>query len=98
MKRLACVFTLLLSVPASAQSISCADRESVVARLTGLGEAQSGLGLATKGQVFEIWAAPEVGTWTIVLSHSNGLSCIMAYGSGWTGLTPQMAALPDAPT
>lgn len=98
MKRLACVFAMLLSLPASAQTVSCADRDSVVARLTGLGEAQSGLGLSTKGQVFEIWASPDTGTWTIVLSHSTGLSCIMSYGSGWTGLSPDMAALPGAPT
>ncbi len=84
MLRLAGIFALLLSLPASAQTVSCAERAKVVAKLTLLGEVQSGMGLSNKGQVFEIWTSEDTGTWTIVLSHSTGLSCIMSYGNAWT--------------
>ncbi len=96
MLRLGCVFALLLSLPASAQSVNCDKRDRVVAKLTLLGEVQSGLGLSKGGQVFEIWTSATSGTWTIVLSHSNGLSCIMSYGNNWIGV--EEAGLQGKPT
>ena len=94
MKRLACIFAVLLSLPASAQTVNCADRNTLVAKLTMLGEAQSGIGLSARGQVFEIWTSERTGTWTIVLSQSSGVSCIMSYGHNWAGATAQVAGLP----
>ena len=98
MLRLTSVLVMLLSLPASAQSVSCDQRERVVAKLTGLGETQAGMGLSTKGQVFEIWSSNRTGTWTIVLSHSTGLSCIMSYGQSWTGQGAETASMPGEPT
>ncbi|MDJ0824714.1 MAG: hypothetical protein QNJ16_04355 [Rhodobacter sp.] len=98
MLRLVLPFAMLLSLPASAQTVSCADRAKVVARLSGLGETQAGMGLSTKGQVFEIWTSNRTGTWTIVLSDSSGLSCIMSYGESWTGQDAATVSLPGEPT
>ncbi len=88
MLRLTCGLALLLSLPASAQSVSCDQRERVVAKLTGLGETQTGMGLSDKGQIYEIWASDQTGTWTIVLSDSSGLSCILSYGRDWSAEAP----------
>ncbi len=88
MLRLTCGLALLLSLPASAQTVSCDQRERVVAKLTGLGESQTGMGLSDKGQIYEVWASDQTGTWTIVLSDSSGLSCILSYGRDWSAERP----------
>lgn len=85
MLRAACLPLALLAAPAAADGVACDQRARVVAKLTGLGEAQIGAGLTETGQVFEIWTSPRTGTWTIVLSDSKGLSCILSYGRDWTG-------------
>jgi len=94
MKSLAVALAALLSLPANAQTVSCATRDAVVDKLTRLGEAQAGLGLNGSGQIMEIWASRNTGTWTIVMSWSDGRSCIMSYGESWTGLIPDQQ---DAP-
>ena len=98
MKRLAFAVATLLSLPASAQSASCTDREQLVANLTRLGEAQSGFGLSTRGQVLEIWTSEQTGSWTIVMSHTTGMACIMSFGGNWTGPALGTVSLPGQPT
>jgi len=94
MKRLAMIAILGLAAPAQAQNINCTDRDTIVTRLSGLGEVQSGLGLSNAGQVFEIWSSTATGSWTILLSHSSGMSCIMSHGLGWTGAAPETPGKP----
>ncbi len=33
--------------------------------------------------IFEIWASEKTGTWTILKTTPNGLTCVMAVGDGW---------------
>ena len=40
------------------------------------------IGLATNGAVIEVLKSAE-GTWTIVMTQPNGVSCLMAAGEGW---------------
>lgn len=75
----------LLTVPsfASAQT-SCAQREFVVKRLaTGYGETFQGGGIQSEEKVFEVWYSEEDGTWTILMTQADGVSCIMASGTDW---------------
>jgi hypothetical protein len=40
------------------------------------------IGLTTNGAVIEVLKSPE-GTWTIVMTQPNSVSCLMAAGEGW---------------
>ena len=63
---------------------NCAAREHVVDRLEGrYGEAFSGGGLRNAESIFEVWLSEEKGTWTILMTRSDGISCIMASGTSW---------------
>jgi len=83
MKPLILILATLLSAPAMAQSSNCAPRDAVVQKLASLTEIQSGIGLASKQSLIEIWTSGSTGTWTVVMTFTSGVSCIMAYGSGW---------------
>ncbi len=62
----------------------CGARDSVVAALgEKYGEVRRGGGLAGPTAIFEIWASEATGTWTILKTTPNGLTCVMAVGDGW---------------
>lgn len=76
------VFGILLALPAPvlAQGRNCAPREVVVERLgTGYGENLIAQAL-TQGQVMiEVFGQPG-GTWTILRTTPDGMSCLLAAG------------------
>lgn len=75
---------LLVPVAAPAQGSSCGPRDEVVATLLDrYGENFSGGGLQGERAVYEVWTSDEVGTWTILLTRPDGISCIMASGTDW---------------
>ena len=37
----------------------------------------------TKTTVVEVWASPETGTFTVMMTNAHGLSCILATGTDW---------------
>ena len=78
----------LAFAPASAQGINrCGQRSGVVAGLERhYQEAQSALGLTAKGHLIEVFVGPS-GSWTIIQTSPQGMSCIMATGSRWTQQT-----------
>ena len=73
----------------------CGERRAVVANLektyseasvsTGLS-----IGLASNGSVIEVLASPS-GSFTIILTQPNGLSCVMAAGENWENLPKRLA-------
>ena len=83
MKALAAVLTLFMASGAVAQA-NCADRGKVIARLQSkYGETFKGGGLQNAQSVFEVWASDDTGTWTILKSGTDGVSCVMASGTNW---------------
>jgi hypothetical protein len=69
---------------ANAQTTSCAEREMVVGRLADrYGESPQGIGLGQDNSVLEVFASAETGTWTILVTLPNGLSCLVASGEAW---------------
>ncbi len=76
---------LLLLTPNLAQAqFACGTRDSVVEKLgEKYGEVRRGGGLAGPTAIFEIWASEATGTWTILKTTPNGLTCVMAVGDGW---------------
>ncbi len=77
----------LSTLPSKAQAqMACGQRTDVVSKLQkGYSEAPVSIGLASNGSVIEVFVS-EVGTFTIVMTRPNGLSCLMAAGENWESL------------
>ena len=97
MRRLFPIFTilvglLLMAAPAFAQQ-NCAPRDHVILRLTTLfGEVRRGVGLGGDS-IVEIYASEATGSWTIVVTNTQGISCLVAAGQAWEAVAP--VALPE---
>ena len=64
----------------------CAERRAVVENLEQTySEAPVSMGLASNGAVIEVLASPS-GSFTIILTQPNGLTCVMAAGEYWEDL------------
>lgn len=70
-----------------ASSAFCAPRGEIAEELaTRFDEHQVAFGL--RGQMlFEVWAS-EAGTWTILQTTPESMSCIMATGTDWYAVEP----------
>lgn len=79
------------SSSAQAQTM-CGERSTVVASLEKTySETPVSMGLASNGAVIEILASAKTGTFTIILTRPNGLSCVMAAGESWEDLPKRLA-------
>ncbi len=80
------------SAPPSRAQGSCAPRADLARVLSQQhSEAPVALGLASNGNLMEVFASELGGTWTLVMSMPNGISCVVAAGEGWTPRLPQVA-------
>ena len=69
----------------------CDERSAVVATLEKTySETPVSMGLASNGAIIEILASPS-GTFTIILTRPNGLTCVMAAGESWEDLPKRLA-------
>jgi hypothetical protein len=76
-----------------APSAVCGDRTAVLTTLGGrYAERTEAMGLAGNGTVVEVLSY-EDGTWTIIMTTPNGVSCLLAAGDYWQRLPKQEAAL-----
>ncbi len=68
----------------NASAATCADRTAVVERLeTRFGETALANAISASGNVLEVYAAPEVTSWTILLTlPADNLTCLVASGEG----------------
>ncbi len=88
-KRILTTSVLILGMAAAAPpdaqaQMACGTRDSVIAKLGDkYGEVRRGGGLAGPTAIFEIWASEATGSWTILKTMPNGLTCVMAVGEGW---------------
>ena len=84
---LSAALTLIAST-ASSQGSSCANREMIVDRLQSkYGESRQSAGLNQNNGMVEVFASTETGTWTILVTMPNGMSCLMAAGKAWQNVT-----------
>ena len=77
--------------PSAAQAqMLCGPRSVVVANLEkGYSERPISMGLASNGAIIEVFVS-EKGTFTIVMTRPNGLSCLMVAGENWEDLPTRM--------
>ena len=82
---------LFLSSKALAQAV-CGAHAKVKDNLRETyAEAPVSVGVTTSGAVIEVFASPQ-GTWTLVLTQPNGLSCLIAAGQDWESLPKKLTA------
>jgi len=80
------------SAPAQAQpKRTCQTRDKVLSALGDkYNETPSSMGLASNGSIVEILVSTE-GTWTIIATMPNGLSCLVAAGDYWEKIPGKVA-------
>ncbi|MFV1439882.1 MULTISPECIES: hypothetical protein [unclassified Phaeobacter] len=88
-KRLACtslIFGMLATAP-PVLAAGCSPRDHLVDRLqSSYAERLTAGGLQASqpvSTVIEFWASATTGTFTVLVSHPNGLSCVVASGTGF---------------
>lgn len=75
---------LLLAAPAAADQAPCRDRQTVLqAMRSSFGELPQALGLSEDGRLIEVLVSDATGTWTIIATTPDGISCLLHVGSAW---------------
>ncbi len=81
----------VLSAPAQAQN--CAPRERVLERLArSYGETRQSVGLGANNAMVEVFASPDSGTWTILVTTAEGITCLVASGEAFEALAEALPA------
>jgi hypothetical protein len=77
----------LFAMPAGVQAQSgmpCFQRDTLVTALEEkYKESLTGGGIQNETQILEVWASAETGTFTVIITRADGISCIAATGKGW---------------
>ena len=87
----------LLGMAGAAQAQQlCLPHEEAISRLQEYhGETAKGLGLGNRGEsVMELFTSKK-GSWTILVTRTNGLSCIAASGENWIPTEGTTAAVEE---
>lgn len=78
---------------AHAQPNNCAKRATIVERLQSkFGETKRSMGLGRNNAIVEVFASQSTGTWTILVSLPNGMSCLVASGESWEQMAKHAVA------
>lgn len=80
---------MALVMPANAQQSVCGNRDEIISRLkNGYQESTTGIGLSTNGGVIELYTS-ERGSFTLMVTQPNGVSCLIAAGDNWETIKPK---------
>lgn len=83
MRALLAAALIVLAAPAIAGP--CIPHEQAIQRLAQqYGEHQVGIGLGASGRTVVELFVSESGTWTVLITQTNGISCISASGDNWS--------------
>jgi hypothetical protein len=87
----------LVALPAFGAEPMCGGRDEVLKRLAKeYSEQPVAMGLASNGNVIEVFSNRTSATWTILMTMPSGKTCLMAAGEAWQEVGPQVAKGPDA--
>ena len=85
---LAVVFVFVAIPAAKANNIFCKERTEVVADLDKhYQENKTGGGLSSTGVMIEVFVSDK-GSWTVLITRPDGLSCIASHGRHWLNTLP----------
>ena len=72
---------------ASADQQSCVSRDAILNHLArNYDEAPVAVGVTNGNTVIELLTTKDGATWTLMVSHPNGMSCPLASGENWRSL------------
>ncbi len=85
---LAVAIGLLITPSAHAQPVqaqmACGPRSEILKALhSTYAEMPVAMGLAHDGNVLEVLATKNRGTWSIIITNSNGVTCLVSGGESW---------------
>ncbi|MBL6945717.1 MAG: hypothetical protein ISR47_03670 [Rhodospirillales bacterium] len=87
------ILTLGASSGYAQMAAACGERGSIASKLDdGYSEKPVAMGLSANGAVVEVFAATS-GTFTIILTQPDGISCILMTGESWEGIAALKAGL-----
>lgn len=93
-KAISAAVLAIAATTAEAQNRNCADRERVVERLSSAyGESRQSIGLGANNAVIEVFASLETGTWTITVTNTAGLTCLVASGMAYEATPGELLPL-----
>lgn len=95
--RMAILSTLILIAgsiahpPAALAQPVCGTHQSIAENLKkSYAETPVSMGITSGGGIIEVFSSPK-GTWTLVITQPNGVSCLIAAGQDWEDLPkPEM--------
>jgi hypothetical protein len=90
-----CVLLLMFAAtPVNAQSLPCGNRADFIRTLADKhSETSKAMGIANRTNLIEIFTSAK-GTWTIMVTQPNGLTCIIATGADWQDVKPEIQGRP----
>jgi len=84
----------LSALPAHAQN-TCFLRDRAIENLkTSYGEEVEARGLSNDGKVMFELLTSEDGSWTLLMTHADGKTCLVGSGQSWTAVTAMKAKGP----
>lgn len=84
---------LFSSAGVASAAIPCGSHDAVAKALTTkFKEARRIMGVVNARAVMEIFMSPK-GTWTVVVTDTTGVACIIAAGQDWQEVPDEMAGL-----
>jgi len=82
----------VIATATPALAVNCGPREDVIYRLQDQYSEQMTAGGLQMGlaeiSVVEIWASDQTGTFTVLMTRANGVSCIVAAGVDYNNVAP----------
>lgn len=79
------------------QRPECNERDNVLGLLgKKYGETVSAIGVTNTGGLVEVLNDPKDGSWTIIMTTPQGMSCLVAAGEGWRTMEEIKDDGPDA--
>lgn len=74
-------------MPPAGMRMPCHNASEIAKQLNSkYDESPVAFGLQSNGNLLQVYASDERGTWTVVSTTPNGLSCIVAAGKSWESL------------
>lgn len=91
------IAAILLTVQgARADTLTCIERATLMTRLAELyGESRQMVGLAGPDGIVEVFASPETGSWTLIVTRPDGIACLLAAGTAFERVDAAPARLGD---
>ena len=82
-------FAVAPAAQAAQQGPKCGPRNAIAKVLTArFAELPVSIGLAKSGAVMELFSSASGGTWTLLATNPQGVSCIVSHGETWMSVTP----------